>query len=332
MKKTSILRFYLGFYVSFPLILLYSCSKNEASTQESQNILYSQSFSIKDLGQGKKLITDSKNRTFLLVPKIVQKKSSQDSSKTNKINPIDRIIVEYPEIEGVFQTPLDRILLGSTTQASFLKALGALDRVIAVPLSKKSWTIPEIRQGLQKKDLYSIGDPYLPDLERIRVLKPSLAFVYAGHGVQLELMQALDRFQIPYIVANTHMEKTLLETLSWILFFSVFFQKESKAHEFFQDAQETIRSIQKKKPKNSPTKKSLSGQPPIKDCFILHPKPAIFIISFKLLEELFPSRKQNGYINLPQKNSISTQETQKLLFYLPIYPKIFDNSLKNPTS
>lgn len=291
--------------LSFSIIFFYSCSKNpnhsaekeikgkiqeELKEKPKKETFYSQSFSIKDLGQGKKLITDSRKRKFLLLSKKELSKKTLSKNKfknaspsktlvnkkntTNTTNITNTIIEDSlldSEIQGIFKIPLDRILLGSTTQASFLKTLGLLDRVLAVPFSNKSWSIPEIQQGLRNKTIHSIGEPHSPDLERIRVLDPSLAFVYGGTGVQRELIQELNRFHIPYIVANPHMERTLLERLSWIVFFSVFFEKESKAKEFFQQAQEKIRWIQEKTQK-LPNKKKLIWASTYQGLFYTSPK------------------------------------------------------------
>lgn len=200
------------------------------TTKNSLNMTsldYAVGFSIKDLGDGNKLVIDGDGRKFLLVP------------KENKVPK------GYESVD-VIRTPIDKVLFASTTQVSKVNALGMLDSVLAVTTDKDDWYIEEIKKGIEEGKITYVGRGSSPDFERIQAVNPQLAVVYTGNYPQEKLIEKLKELSIPYIVDNEYMETSGFGRMEWIKFYGALYNKSEEAERYFNNAIKEVNRIKER--------------------------------------------------------------------------------------
>lgn len=188
---------------------------------------YATGFTITDLGDGNKLVTDGDEQEFLLVP------AGQEVPKGY-------------ENATVINTPIDNILFASTTQVVKLRPLGVLDSVRGVTSDIDRWHIEEIRAGLEDGSITFVGSGHAPDFEKIQALNPDFAFVYTGAHPQTVLIEKLEELGIAYIVDNEYMEPTAFGRMEWIKFYGAFYNKLDEAVAFFDAAMQNVTELEAK--------------------------------------------------------------------------------------
>jgi len=187
-------------------------------------VSYASGFSIDNLGNGSKLVTDGDGQKLLLVPR-------------------EKIIPSGYEDATVVRTPIRNVLLGSTTQACALNALGELDSIGGVTTDAPNWHIPVIKAGIEKGNIKFVGKSFAPDFEMIRALNPEIAMVYTGSYPQTKLIDKFKELEIPYIVNNEYMEATALGRLEWIKFEAAFYNKDAEAKAYFDQEVAKIKKL-----------------------------------------------------------------------------------------
>ncbi|MGG7162455.1 ABC transporter substrate-binding protein [Clostridium ihumii] len=188
---------------------------------------YTKAFSVKYLKGGIKKVVDGDKRTLIIVPE-------------------GKEVPEEFKNEIVIKTPAKNVLLGSTTQACLLRAIGELDSVKAVTTEAKNWSIDEIKTGLENGNIEFVGKGDSPDFEKISVLKPDLAVVYSGPAGQQKLMEKLDELKINYVVDNEYLEENPYGRMEWSKLMSAFYDKEEEAEKQFDKAIKNVEAASKK--------------------------------------------------------------------------------------
>ncbi len=177
-------------------------------------------FAITQLEDGFKTIRDANNRVFLLAPR--GKAIPQQFSKM----PVIRI-------------PLQRALFTSPTQVCCLRPFADREiwrSVVGVTTPEEEWFLDPIRRGLGSGAITYLGDSMSPDFERMRLLRPEVAFVYTGPSGQFRLIKGLRTLGIPYIVDNDYLEPDLQGRLEWVKFMAAFYGKDREASAYVQAA------------------------------------------------------------------------------------------------
>jgi len=220
--------------VGILIVLLIGCASAPAE-QRDEPAAFTADFAIEDLGDGIKKVTDAEGRVFLVIPE-------------GQTPP-----AEYDNIP-VINTPVERVLLTSTTQAGLISPLDVWDRIAGVAASADQWHIAEITEGLDNGSIAYVGEAWSPDYEKIRQLNPGLAFVYTGEFGLHDMIAKLDEMQIPYVVINDYLENDPRAEIEWVAFMSTFFNKYDEALDYIEQAKLNIDEIEsnvgsKEKPK-----------------------------------------------------------------------------------
>lgn len=192
--------------------------------EEKVKITYASGFSIDNLGNGSKLVTDGDDQKFLLVPK-------------------GNIIPSGYENAILVRTPIDNVFLGSSTYACALNALGLVDSIGGVTSDAPEWYIPEVKSGIENGSIKFVGQAFAPDFEKIRKIDPEIAFVYTGLYPQTNMIDKFKELGITYAVNNEYMETTTLGRLEWMKFEAAFYNKDSEAKVYFDEEVNKINKL-----------------------------------------------------------------------------------------
>jgi len=227
-------RFVVLALVGVLVLMLTGCAP-ERVEQTSEQANFTADFVIEELDDGIRKVTDAEGRSFLLVPK--GQSPPEEHAETPVIN-----------------TPLEKVLLTSTTQAGLLSPLNVWDRVAGVANSADQWHIDEVSQGLSNGSIAYVGEAWAPDYEKISQLDPDLVFVYTGEFGLTDMIAKLDEMNIPYVVVNDYLENDPRSEMEWIVFMSTFFGKYDVALRYVEQATLDVDQVEanvaaKEKPK-----------------------------------------------------------------------------------
>jgi iron complex transport system substrate-binding protein len=190
---------------------------SSASTDPEQiKIENTDTFSIKALADGVKLVTDAENRKLLLIPR------GQD-------------VPSGYEDATVINTPVENVLFCSTTQVCMLRPFGDLwDTIGGVMQDKGAWPFEEVEAGLADGSMTYVGNGSAPDYELIRELNPDITFVYTGDYGQQDIIAKLEELGLPYAVDNEYMETTHEGRMEWVKFIGTFYNRDADADAYVE--------------------------------------------------------------------------------------------------
>ncbi|SHF26455.1 iron complex transport system substrate-binding protein [Desulfofundulus australicus DSM 11792] len=211
------------------IILLAGCTVEKVRPGEKVSLQYATGFSIENLPAGCKKVTDGDGRELLLVPR-------------GKKPPAG-----YGNLP-VFYTPVQKVVVGSTTQAALLRPLGVLGTIGGVTTEKKDWYIDEVTKGMEKGRVAFLGKNSAPDYEKIKALSPDVVFTYTHVMGGTEFAQKLNELGIPYAVDNEWLESHPLGRVEWVKFLAAFYNKEKEADDYFRQVVANVEQVARKVP------------------------------------------------------------------------------------
>lgn len=155
--------------------------------------------------------------TYALVPKKIQ--------ATVSLNKDD--------YDAIVTTPVERIIVTSTTHIPALEALGAENRLIGFP-NTNFISSPKTRKLINNGKVTELGVNESLNTEMVIAANPDLVI---GFGIdnQNKTYNTLQRSGIPVVYNGDWTEETPLGKAEWIKFFAPFFQAEEKATDVFND-------------------------------------------------------------------------------------------------
>lgn len=201
-------------------------------TQESQEgvveTLYDPDFTIQNLEDGIKKVTDGDGRELILIPKT-----------------LSEIPDEYAD-SIVIRTPVENAVLLSSTQVCTFRTVNdeeILDEIGGVDGNAETWeSIPEIEERVSSGAIQNVGGNGMgePDYETIEELNPDVVFVYGGTDGQQSAMTKFDELGIPYAVDNEYLEDNYMARMEWMRFILTFFDADNEVDTVMQQAQSNI--------------------------------------------------------------------------------------------
>ncbi|MDN5307350.1 MAG: cobalamin transport system substrate-binding protein [Eubacteriaceae bacterium] len=217
-------------FLSFFLMIFASGCTSDSQTadksgdNETLETEYTTAFSVEYLDNGVKKLVDADNRTLLLVPEGTE-------------------VPEGYEDAIIIASPVDNVMLASTTQGCMMRGIDDFDAISAVTTEQSAWTINEIADRIGQGSISFVGDNDAPDYELIKTLNPSLVFVYSGdYGLQ-DMMTKLDELGINYVVCNEYLEEDPRGRMEWLKFYGAIFDKEEEAQVTFDKAMANIDTV-----------------------------------------------------------------------------------------
>ncbi|MCB4798763.1 ABC transporter substrate-binding protein [Neotamlana laminarinivorans] len=216
----------LYFLTLLSTFMLFSCKENSTKTnaqkaklEQTKNVTYAKGFTIENHDTYKTLTVTSpwpnSNKTFTYY--LVNKNETIPEALKNKT---------------VIKTPINKLVVTSTTNVPALEFLGVEDKLVGFPntnfiSSKKTRT--RIEQGLVK-DLNSEVDI---NTELLLALQPDLVIGHSVNGNNKSLNQ-IERFNIPVVIDGAWTENHPLGRAEWIKFIAAFFNKDDEAKTIFE--------------------------------------------------------------------------------------------------
>ncbi|WP_422079691.1 ABC transporter substrate-binding protein [Ulvibacterium sp.] len=142
--------------------------------------------------------------------------------------------------DAIVTTPVERIIVTSTTHIPALEALGVMDKLVGFPttdyISSKT-----ARKQIDEGKVKELGNNEEINTEMTLALNPD---VVVGFGIsnQNKAYETLQRSNIPVVYNGDWTEETPLGKAEWIKFFAPFFGKEAKADSVFKEIEKSYKS------------------------------------------------------------------------------------------
>lgn len=191
----------LGFTMLTVLCLLSACRSNP---NDSPTFLNIGEFSVKKISENCREVRDGSGRTFVLVPRGQKPPAGYEKQQ-------------------IIEVPVQRIVVYSGYDAAMLKALGVLkDVLVGVTSKKEEWTIPEIREGMEKGRITYVGEPESIDYERLKVIGPELVLTWDQGAIHM-----MNEMDIPCVITTTNDAMDLDTRMRFAEFLAFFFSKEA---------------------------------------------------------------------------------------------------------
>ncbi|HAU5019424.1 TPA: ABC transporter substrate-binding protein [Clostridioides difficile] len=212
---------------------LIGCSKNDKENKQVSNgkkleLKYASGFSVEDLEDGIKKVTDGDNRELILIPKKIK-------------------IPEKYKNANIVRTPVDNVLIASTTQACSLRTIDELDSIKAVTTEEQYWTIKEIKDLMKDGKIHYVGSNLAPDYEKIVDLNPDLTIVSSGLSeADTKFIDKLKELGLNYVVDNEYKEQNPFGRMEWTSLIAAFYDKEDIATSELNKTVQKIEEVSKK--------------------------------------------------------------------------------------
>lgn len=210
---------YLSFSIFFCLLIFFSCKSDIDIKKSKENhsiIEFAEGFDIQNKGNVTKLIINSpyqgSSNTFTYT--IVKPENT-------------KVVLE----KNLIQTPIQRIILTSTTHIPMVELLGEENSIIGFPHTNYVSSLKTRKRILDKK-IIEIGKEGALNTEIVLDLNPDLVVGYSVSGADPSL-QTLQKSEIPVIYNGDWLEPTPLGRAEWIKFFGLLFNKEALADSIF---------------------------------------------------------------------------------------------------
>ena len=135
------------------------------------------------------------------------------------------------EFDGLIRTPVQKVIVTSTTHIPALEELGALDRLLGFP-GTKYISSEKARARIENGFIKELGPNGKLNTEQVLSLQPDLVIGY-GMGPDNRNFETLQRASIPVLLNGDWMEKHPLGKAEWIRFFGALLGKEREAQAYF---------------------------------------------------------------------------------------------------
>lgn len=191
-----------------------------------------------------------KSFTYIFVPK--------EKLKTN----------DYPKgnYDAIIGTPVEQLVVTSTTHIPALEALGGLDKLKGFPDTKYISSMPA-RQLISEGKIKELGANESLNTEMVLEMRPDalVGFAMDGQTTTYELVQ---KAGIPVLYNGEWTEQTPLGKAEWIKFFGVLLNKQKEADAIFNGIATNYNAI-KKRAQQAKTKPTVLSGALYKDIWYL---------------------------------------------------------------
>jgi iron complex transport system substrate-binding protein len=123
----------------------------------------------------------------------------------------------------IIKTPVERVIVFSTTHIGYIAALGKSKTVVGVS-GRDFVTDTTVRNSLENKECVDIGFAPNIDFESILLLHPDLVFLYGLDPSVIGLVKRLEEAGIKSVLVSEFLEGHPLGKAEWIRFFAAFYE------------------------------------------------------------------------------------------------------------
>ncbi|MGE5394076.1 MAG: ABC transporter substrate-binding protein [Candidatus Saccharibacteria bacterium] len=201
-------------------IALFSCGKAPVKTARVNSNHYAQGFHLVQMGEITRADVfnpweNARNFTYsyYLIPKGIAVPDSLAGKQ-------------------IIRTPVEKVVVLSTTHIGFIDKLGAAATVTGVS-GKDFITNPIVRKGIEEGRVKDVGYDQNLNYELLLQMKPDLVMAYGiGSDVAAHLSKMKD-LNIPVVINAEYLEETPLGRAEWLVFTGAFYHMEEKAQALF---------------------------------------------------------------------------------------------------
>ena len=216
------------------LLLLCGCKQQKKDITSIQNttsttsIRYANGFTIETQSNGVTIIkvlqpwaNAETTYTYALVPKEIQA----------------TITLNKSEYDAIISTPVENIVVTSTTHIPALEELEVLNNLIGFP-DTKYISSKAARKRINSRAIVELGVNESLNTEAVLNLQPDLIFGFAINDGN-STYETIQRANIPVVYNGDWVEETPLGKAEWIKFFAPFFNKTKEADAVFNKIEES---------------------------------------------------------------------------------------------
>lgn len=132
----------------------------------------------------------------------------------------------------IIRTPVEKVVVLSTTHIGFIEKLGFESSIIGVS-GKDFVTNPIVRQGIEQGKVHDVGYDQNLNYELLLQMKPDLVMAYGiGSDVAAHLSKMKD-LNIPVVINAEYLEETPLGRAEWLVFTGSFYNQTEQAQQIF---------------------------------------------------------------------------------------------------
>ena len=253
----------------------------------------------------------------------------------------------------IIRTPVEKVVVLSTTHIGFIGKLGFESSIIGVS-GKDFVTNPLVRKGIEQGLVKDVGYDQNLNYELLLQMKPDLVMAYGiGSDVAAHLSKMKD-LKIPVVINAEYLEETPLGRAEWLVFIGSFYNQTKHAQQIFNKVVMEYDSLKKLVSATSHQPLILTGLP-YKDNWWVpggksymanmiadaggdylwkdNPSRESFVVSLE--SAIVKAKQADLWINTGQTNSIreilESDERFKIITSLQKKMVYNDNKQMNPT-
>ncbi|QHI34722.1 hypothetical protein IMCC3317_00650 [Kordia antarctica] len=167
------------------------------------------------------------------------------------------IVLDRDAYDAIVLTPVERIVVTSTTHIPMLEMLGAEKTLVGFP-DTSYISSEKTRALIDAGSVKDIGQNDQINIELLIDLQPELVIGFSINNTN-PTYKTIQKANIPVVYNGDWTEKTPLGRAEWIRFFAPFFQKEAKAIEVFNAIEENYNEAKELAQKATTKPTILSG-------------------------------------------------------------------------
>ncbi|MDC6389500.1 ABC transporter substrate-binding protein [Maribacter sp. PR1] len=178
--------------------------------------------------------TIEKTGSDITIIKITSPWPNAESAFTYALIPkkkLATITLDKNAYDAVIATPIENLVVTSTTHIPALEALGVLDKLIGFPETKYI-SSKASRKLIEENKIMELGSNETLNTEMVIALRPELVVGFSI-SAQNKAYNSIQRANIPVAYNGDWTEESPLGKAEWIKFFAPFFNKECLADDIF---------------------------------------------------------------------------------------------------
>jgi iron complex transport system substrate-binding protein len=148
---------------------------------------------------------------------------------------------EYPAAQ-VISVPVRSIAIMSTTHLGHIKALGLMDKLVAMSTPKLIYD-EKLQAELQQRKIVEIGNNQSIQVEKVLALAPDLITTYGVGNPNTDAHPKLQAAGLKVGINAEYMESKPLGQAEWIKFTALFFNAEAKADREFDQTSDRYHKL-----------------------------------------------------------------------------------------
>ncbi|ASV31905.1 ABC transporter substrate-binding protein [Maribacter cobaltidurans] len=228
--KTKLrLKFSKSFFYIVLFLCFFGCKTNKkesfpVSHSKTGKIEYAKGFTIEKSGPDITLV------------KITSPWPNAKSAYTYALVPKDKlpaVTLDRNAYDAIIGTPVESVVVTSTTHIPALEGLGILDKLVGFPETKYI-SSKAARNRIEEGQIKELGSNETLNTEMVIALQPELVVGFSINA-QNKAYNTLERSRIPVVYNGDWTEETPLGKAEWIKFFAPFFNKEKEAENLFSE-------------------------------------------------------------------------------------------------